>query len=298
VILPSPLRRNDLLAENLRGFGDGFEIWTVGDLVNRGPDNLRVLTRMRDLVEGGRGRAVLGNHEIGLFRVHAGLRELKRGNTYSDVLTSSHCDDWIEWLRHRPLAATGCFPAANGEPGAAPPGSSPHRYAMVHASVHPDWGIAELERRARSAEARLTDPDSSAWRAFLDASDDPDFDTLSRLISCRSVMKAGQFADGRSWSSRSPEPGEESESVAWHRAWSARRHDYGIVYGHWAQQGLHIEENLRGLDTGCVHHGRGRVGVLTAWLPEPNANAPFGTPDGHLWQIPARRAYYAERLSE
>jgi len=287
---------DELLDRARADFGDQFEIWAVGDLVNRGPHNLRVLRRMRDLVEDGRGRAVLGNHEIGLLRTHAGLRELKPTDTYSDVPTSSHRDDWIEWLRCLPLAVTGCLPVATRKPGATPLAAK--RCVMVHASVHPDWDIAELERHARSAEVRLADPDPSAWRAFLGASDEAELDTLSRLVSCRSVMKTGLSAEGRSWSSRPPERSEESESVAWHCAWSAKGHDYGIVYGHWAQQGLHIEENLRGLDTGCVHHGRGRKGALTAWLPDPNAYAPFGIPDGHLWQIPARRAYYAEKLSE
>ena len=69
------------------------------------------------------------------------------------------------------------------------------------------------------------------------------------------------------------------------------------MYGHWARQGLHVAAGLRGLDTGCVHHGRGRDGWLTAWLPEAASSDPFATPDTSFWKIPARRAYYAERLS-
>ena len=289
---------DELLDRARVDFGGNFEIWAVGDLVNRGPDNLRVLAKMRDLVEADRGRVVLGNHELGLLLVHAGLRELKRTDTYSDVLDSSRRGEWIEWLRRRPLAITGCLRAGSEAAVTGPSAPSTQRFALVHASVHPDWDLAELERRARSAEARIADPDASGWRAFLGARDGPDFDTLARLVSCRSVMITGMFADGRSWSTRSPQRGAGPESIAWHRAWSARHHDYGIVYGHWAQQGLHVEENLRGLDTGCVHHGRGREGALTAWLPNPNASAPFETPDERLWQIPARRAYYAERLAE
>jgi hypothetical protein len=67
------------------------------------------------------------------------------------------------------------------------------------------------------------------------------------------------------------------------------------VYGHWSLQGLHVARGLRGLDTGCVHHGRGRDGFLTAWLPDPAADEPFGLPDAAFWKIPARRAYYARR---
>ena len=252
---------------------------------------------MRDLVESGRGSVVLGNHELGLLLVYAGLRALRSTDTYADVLDASARDDWIEWLRGRPLAVTGCL-GTRGESAAADADGAPvKRFAMVHASVHPDWDLTELERRVRRAEARLADPHAAGWRAFLSAREDPDHDTLERLVRCRSVMISDVFPDGRSWSSRPPESRAESASVAWHRAWSARHHDYGIVYGHWAQQGLHVEENLRGLDTGCVHHGRGRAGALTAWLPDPHARAPFATPDDHFWHIPARRAYYAEKLA-
>ena len=182
----------DLLLDRARGdFGENFEIWSVGDLVNRGPDNLRVLGQMRDLVEAGRGTVVLGNHELGLLRVHAGLRELNPKDTYSDVLTSSRRDDWIEWLRRRPLAVTGCLRTDSESASASSPTVLPQRFAMVHASVHPDWDLAELERRARNVEARLAEPEAAGWRAFLAAHDDPDFDTLVRIVSCRSVMKTG-----------------------------------------------------------------------------------------------------------
>ena len=81
----------------------------------------------------------------------------------------------------------------------------------------------------------------------------------------------------------------------WHAAWRQAGHDYAVVYGHWAMQGLHVTAQLRGLDTGCVHHGRGRDGKLTAWLPDAARPQPFDLPDKCFWQIQARRAYYAHR---
>ena len=81
-------------------------------------------------------------------------------------------------------------------------------------------------------------------------------------------------------------------------AWRLRDPGFGVVYGHWARQGLHVSPGLRGLDTGCVHHGRGRDGVLTAWLPDsaPSASGdPFAVPDERFWQVPAKRRYYYPR---
>ena len=117
-----------------------------------------------------------------------------------------------------------------------------------------------------------------------------DRDTLGRLTRCRSVDEA------QGWSKAVP----EGAARAWHEAWSEHRHRYGVVYGHWSMQGLHVAEGLRGLDTGCVHHGRGRDGYLTAWLPtagdaeenDVSAVDPFDLPDDRFWQIPALARYY------
>ena len=51
---------DELLGRLRDSFGDEFVLHSVGDLVNRGPDNLRVLERMRELVAAGRGHHVLG----------------------------------------------------------------------------------------------------------------------------------------------------------------------------------------------------------------------------------------------
>ena len=261
----------ELLERARATYPAGFEAWLVGDLVNRGPANLAVLRCVRALVDAGRARCVLGNHEIGLLMTAAGLRELRPLDSFGDVLGASDAADWLEWLRHRPLLELGQL--------------GRQRFAMVHAAVHPDWSLAELEPRVRRVEARLAAPDRREAIALLaaDPARDADRDLLGRITQCRSVTGV----DG--WSSELPGGALE----AWHRRWSARGHDYCVVYGHWALQGLHVAPQLRGLDTGCVHHGRGHDGTLTAWLPDPDAATPFDLPDGRFWHIPARRAYYA-----
>ena len=270
-----------LLDRAAHEFGEGFELWCVGDLINRGPANLLALRRIRDLVSCGRGQYVLGNHEIGLLRVSLGIRELAPKDTYGDVLEDDRNEGWIDWLCERPLAIRGCV------------GDS--KFAMVHASVHPEWSLDELERLAARVAQRLASRDPAELRALLgnEPSSDSllmeDRDTLGRLTRCRSLDSS------LAWSSQPPEDGR----VAWHAEWSSRGYRYGVVYGHWAIQGLHVAPGLRGLDTGCVHHGRGRDGFLTGWLPEESklaagadSCANFDTPDTRFWHIPARRRYY------
>jgi hypothetical protein len=150
---------------------------------------------------------------------------------------------------------------------------------MVHAGVGADWSLSELEDRARAVEHCLGDDDAERAVGLLAArrEDDPRADDLARLTRCRSVDKRGR------WSSRDPSRPEE----IWHHAWSGQNHDYAVVYGHFAIQGLHVAPGLRGLDTGCVHRGR-----LTAWVPDPERDDPFGVPDAGFWQARAHRRYY------
>ena len=54
---------DELLARAEREFGEEFCLWVAGDLINRGPENLRPLERVRELVSAGRAQYVLGNHE-------------------------------------------------------------------------------------------------------------------------------------------------------------------------------------------------------------------------------------------
>jgi bis(5'-nucleosyl)-tetraphosphatase (symmetrical) len=260
-----------MIARARERYGEDFELWSVGDLVNRGPASLRVLVAMRELVERGRARFVLGNHELALLRTAWGLRERSAADSFGDVLDARDADEWIEWLRARPVVEF-------GQLGLQP-------FVMVHAAVHPDWGLEALRAHADSIHVQLASDDVAHARRFLaqDFTASPARDALGRLTSCRSVTCRG------GWRSQQP----SGEHTAWHDAWAARQHSYGVVYGHWSLQGLHVAKGLRGLDTGCVHHGRGRDGALTAWLPSDSAATPFDVPDDAFWQVPAHRMYYA-----
>jgi len=271
------------LLERARGrFGSEFELWQVGDLVNRGPDSLCVLETARELRDAGRARLVLGNHELGLLRVFAGQRALEPGDTYGDVLAAGDAAGWIDWLRRLPLVEVADL--------------GPQRFAMIHAGVDPGWDLAELVAKARAIEARLQAPDRREAFSFL--AEPPRAgslrDALARLTRCRSAALDGSWSAEPPGTPRARGAERASQLEPWHRLWRERGHDFALVYGHWALQGLHVEPRLRGLDTACVHHGRNGIrGRLTAWLPDPASATPFGVPDEHFWHAAARRVYGA-----
>jgi len=259
----------ELLARARARFGDGFVLYSVGDLVNRGPDNLSVLRMVRGLHREGRAVVVLGNHELHLIALRLGVGRAEPSDTLDDVLGAPDRDDWIEWLRRLPLVHTGVL------------GRRP--FALVHAAVPPTLGLGTLRRAARRIEARLGHLDrAEARRLLAGRGPDPDRQLLEFLTTCRSIR-----ADGRP----SPSPPERSED-AWDHHFAAAGQPHGVVFGHFARRGLHVAAGIRGLDTGLVHHGRDRDGVLTAWLPDPAEEDPFRVPDDRFWTVPARRVYF------
>ncbi len=80
------------------------KLWSVGDLVNRGPQSLKVLEFCRSL--GKNFTCALGNHDLHLLAVAACRRQVKTGDTFDDVLTSPNRDELLHWLRHQNYCTT------------------------------------------------------------------------------------------------------------------------------------------------------------------------------------------------
>ena len=73
-------------------------LWFVGDLVNRGPRSAQIVRFAKSLGE--RQVTVLGNHDLGLLVIAAGLKKPHRGDTFDELLAAPDRDELIDWLRH------------------------------------------------------------------------------------------------------------------------------------------------------------------------------------------------------
>lgn len=93
------------------------ELHPVGDLVNRGPESAATLRLLKQIGAGG----VLGNHDLHLLRVAAGVREPNARDTIHDVLAAADRDPLLAWLRLVPF--TRAWPDV----------------LLVHAGLHPSW---------------------------------------------------------------------------------------------------------------------------------------------------------------
>lgn len=231
------------LEQILTRLPDDAELWFPGDLVNRGPDSLGTLRHVMSL--GRRVTAVLGNHDLHLLAVAAGVRSLHATDTLDDILNAPDRDVLIDWIRHRPMAHLA------------------HGYLMVHAGVLPQWSAAQTLRLAQDVENALRSPD---WKAFLgrmfgnqpdqwrdDLSDDDrhrlTINALTRLRFCT--------ADGRmDFKHKAGPDTARPELMPWFDVPGRRTADTTLLFGHWSALGLLKRDNLLGLDTGCVWGGQ------------------------------------------
>ena len=135
---------NELLAHPDIARDAQARIWFAGDLVNRGPDSLGTLRTVIGLGE--RAVAVLGNHDLHLLAVAAGVRPVGKSDTFDDILAAPDAADLIDWLRHRPLA------------------HYERHHLLVHAGIMAPWSAGKALALAHEVETALRGPD---WESNL-----------------------------------------------------------------------------------------------------------------------------------
>jgi bis(5'-nucleosyl)-tetraphosphatase (symmetrical) len=220
----------------------------VGDLINRGPDSLGALRRVRALQEAGGGRveALLGNHDLHLLAVAAGMQPLSPSDTLDEILAAPDRDELVGWLRQRPMAmmAQGCL--------------------LVHAGVLPQWTAQKTMALAAEVEQALR---GDGWTAFLgqmygNAPDRWD-DALAGMARLRCIVNAltrmrlctpDGVMDFQQKESAGPPAG--SGLLPWFDLPGRQTQDVTVVFGHWSALGLLTRDNLIGLDSGCVWGGK------------------------------------------
>ncbi|MEK7915436.1 symmetrical bis(5'-nucleosyl)-tetraphosphatase [Burkholderia contaminans] len=214
-------------------------LWIAGDVVNRGPGSLASLRAVVDL--GPRATVVLGNHDLHLLAVSAGLRTERPGDTIGEILNAPDADALLDWVRHRPFVHV--------EDGKL----------LVHAGVLPQWDATlaleladELQRALRAPDWRdtlqgLYGNEPNQWSPNLKKRDRMRvaFNAFTRVRFCTpdGVMefKANGGPD-------SAPPGY----LPWFDVPGRRTEDVTVVFGHWAALGLMVRENVVALDSGCV----------------------------------------------
>ena len=244
------------LVGDLQGCSDAFDrllaeigftpsrdhLVVLGDLVNRGPDSLAVLQRLRGL--GDAATCLLGNHDLHLLAVAHGVRRAHRSDTLDDILQADDRDAWLDWVRTRRLAVLDAG------------------WLCVHAGVVPAWTTAQVLALAAEVEAMLAGPDlphflqvmygnePRRWSDALPGHDRWRFviNTFTRIRFCSAD---GELEFATKDGADAAPPGFHPWFDAPGRATAGQP----MAVGHWSTLGLVQRPDLLAIDTGCVWGG-------------------------------------------
>ena len=191
-------------------------LWTVGDLINTGPDSLGVLRMFGDLG----GRAILGNHDIYALLARSG-RIHRREDRLSELFAAPDADLLLARMRACPAIVR--LDRGDGSCFAW----------LLHAGLDPRWN--DLPGLAARLEAYQHDDD---WLS----ADDLGF--LTRVRCCDRFGTRNRFA------------GRPADAPPPFRPWDEfYTGEDLIVHGHWAMRGYYRGERTMGLDSACVYGG-------------------------------------------
>ena len=232
------------LLQRLNFKPDRDQLLFAGDLVNRGPQSLQVLRRVRDL--GSNARTVLGNHDLHLLaHCFDASRPLRRSDTLQDVLEAPDRNALVDWLLQQPLAIH--EPLRNE--------------LLIHAGLVPQWRASDAMAAAQEASlalqsdpaaflARMYGNEPAQWRDDLPRADRLRFavNVLTRLRFCT--------AEGRVDLKLKSAPDRAQAPLApWFSHSQRRSADTRVIFGHWSALGYYRADNLLCLDSGCVWGG-------------------------------------------
>ncbi|OSN07036.1 diadenosine tetraphosphatase [Lonsdalea britannica] len=220
-------------------------LWLTGDLVARGPDSLRVLRFVRSL--GSSVRMVLGNHDLHLLAVYAGISRPKTKDRLEALLAAPDIDDLINWLRRQPVLQV----------------DEDLKLVMAHAGITPQWDLDTAQMCAHEVESILS---SDSYPLFLDAMYGdmpnnwlPELSGLPRLRFSTNVFTRMRYCfNGGQLDMMCKTPPAQAPSLLkpWFNLPGPVPSEYAIAFGHWASlEGKGTPEGIFALDTGCCWGG-------------------------------------------
>ncbi len=217
-------------------------LWLVGDLVNRGPGSLQVLRLVRSLGE--RAITVLGNHDLHLVAVHAGIGQLHHSDTLDEVLKAPDCDELIHWLR--------CQKLAHLEDG----------YLLVHAGVLPGWTAQQAVALAHEAESVLRGDGYREFIARMYGNTPHGWDDaleghkrLRVIVNAFTRLRICTVQGEMEFKFKGEVQNIPQGYLPWFEVPGRKTQDTTILFGHWSALGLLLRERLIALDTGCLWGG-------------------------------------------
>lgn len=217
-------------------------LWLVGDLVNRGADSLQVLRRVKSL--GDAAITVLGNHDLHLLAVAAGVAELHHSDTLDELLAAPDCDELLTWLRQQRMIHV------------------QDNYVLLHAGLMPAWDVLLAQNLAREVEQVLRGADYVTFLEKMYGNTPDHWDAAlsgySRLRVITNALTRMRICTAQG-EMQFKFKGEVTDMPEGYMPWFDVPHrasaNATVVFGHWSALGLIVQPNVIALDTGCLWGG-------------------------------------------
>jgi bis(5'-nucleosyl)-tetraphosphatase (symmetrical) len=221
------------------------QLWSVGDIVNRGPKSLETLRFLKSLGE--RFQMVLGNHDLHLIALAYGVIPCKKGDTLNAVLSAPDRQELIDWLRQQPLIFKN------------------DHHVLVHAGIPHLWTIAHAMELAHEVESVLQSADPAPFLREMYGnepacwSDELTGNVRLRVITNYLTRMRCCKADG---TLDLVFKGAANEAPKGFSAWfdhhlPLKKQNEHVFFGHWAAlKSDSYHERFHALDSGCIWGGK------------------------------------------
>jgi len=228
-------------------------IWLVGDMINRGTGSLEMLrwcVAHQHVI-----KVVLGNHDLHAIAVAHSIRPPHRSDTLQSILTAPDATKLLDWLRHQPLMWV------------------ENDMAMVHAGLLPQWSISQALSYASEVEAALQHANYIQFLQHMYGNhphvwhdDLQGMERLRLITNAFTRMRICNALGELDYGFKGELEDIPAGYMPWFQVSNRLSNDTKIVCGHWSALGLHQENNIYALDTGCLWGGQ-----LTAMCLETKA---------------------------
>jgi bis(5'-nucleosyl)-tetraphosphatase (symmetrical) len=220
-------------------------LWFCGDLVNRGPESLQTLKFVKSL--GGSALTVLGNHDLHLLALHHGVKKVRDSSSLRKILKSPDRDELMGWLQTQPLLHY----------------DKRHRAVVVHAGIHPAWGLSKARKLAGEVEAALQGKRAARFFRKMYGNTpvkwSDELKGAKRLRFITNVFTRMRYFDRAQrldfTVNRSPRHYLRSGLTPWFQIKATLREDVRVLFGHWSTLPVGCYGRCFALDGGCVWGG-------------------------------------------
>ncbi|MDX2347030.1 MAG: symmetrical bis(5'-nucleosyl)-tetraphosphatase [Legionella sp.] len=221
-------------------------LWFVGDLVNRGPESLKVLRFIQALPIA--PCITLGNHDLHLLcQIFLPKQTPTPDDTLNAILNAPDKEDIGHWLRQQPLLHH----------------DTALNYVMTHAGIAPTWDIKQAKTYAKQLEAVLSGENYLNFLTHM-YGNTPSYlsENLSHIEQLRVIcnyftrMRFCNSAGHLELTVKTNPNTAPKGFYPWYALPTRKNIQADLIFGHWAAlKGKCPMPDIHAIDTGCVWGG-------------------------------------------